>query len=165
MSNLGTFDPTTAEPRRGFDPLPNGWYLGQVVDSDVRDTRSGNGKYAKFEFEVVDGPFQGRKLFANINFQNQNPDAQRIGQAELAELTQATGCGVIRDTTELHFKPVLIKVGVRKDDRDQNEIKAYKPNNGEGAPASAQRAPAQQTRQAPPPQQHAAGGGNRPWAR
>lgn len=168
MAELGmTYDPATAE-RRTFDPIPRGWYLAQIIESDAAPTKAGNGERASFTFELLEAPYERRRLWGGINYKHANPEAQRIGQNELGELTAACGKGPIRNTEELHFIPILVKVGFRKDDPDQNEVKGYKPYVAGGqqqAPAQSQPQQSRQQQQPAqqPQQQRAAAGGSRPW--
>lgn len=172
MAQLGeTFDHTQVEPRDNFDPLPPAWYTAEVTESDVLDTKSGNGRRLPLTFEIKEGPFEGRRVWASINFQNANDIAQRIGQQELAELCSAVGLrGPLDDTNDLHGIPVRIKVGFDKNDPTRNVVKGYKPMDDSSAQvAQAPRTPAptqRQTTTQPAQKQTAAGGGAaRPWQR
>ena len=120
------------------DPIPAGIYEALICDSEVRPTRSGNGKGINLTFEILSGPHKGRKVFAWINFQHPKAEAQRIGQEELARLCKAVGVGKLDDTTQLHNLPMMITVGIDKDDPTRNVIKGYRAKEGTAAaPASA----------------------------
>jgi hypothetical protein len=129
MASLDGFDAAQHEST-GFDPLPPGLYTAIVESSEEKATKANNGKYLKLTLQVVDGEYKGRKIFSNINIENQNPTATAIGLAELADLCRATGVLRPKDSCELHNIPVTIKVAIekRKDTgEEQNRIKKYAP--------------------------------------
>lgn len=145
----GTFDPSTVADDRQL--LPDGEVLAQIFESDLVATKAGTGQIAKFGWEVVSGPLQGRKLWTQENVQNPNAQAQEIGQRNLKRICEAAGTGPISDTEALHFRPMLINVGHEDGDGQfgpKNNIKGYK----SAAPrAGAPPAPAGQTPVSPPP--------------
>ena len=167
MAELGyDFDPNSVpEDDRTFEPMPAGDYEMQVIESDVITTKSG-GKMIKLTLEVVSGPFERRKVWENINIQNQNPDAERIGVRALADLTLAVGLVNVRNSEDLHFRPfrARLKIEPAKDGYDaKNKVSRYMAMNGSApAPQQRQAAPQQSSQ---PRQQAAAGGSSRPWAR
>lgn len=170
MADLGqTFDPQAVPASdRDFDVIPAGQYQAQIVESEVVDTKARTGKMLKLTWEIMSGQFERRKVFHQINIVNQSAKAQEIGQRELAEICEATGAGVIKNSDALHFKPVMIRIAIEKQEGfdDKNIVKRVKPMAG-NAPAAAARPatqPAQQPAQAQP-RPAAAGGGSRPWAR
>ena len=74
MANLGTtFDASSVEPTVSFEVLPPGKYLVQIVNSEMRPTKDGLGRYLHIELDVLDGPHAGRKLFDRLNLVNGNP--------------------------------------------------------------------------------------------
>ena len=139
------------------DPIPAGVYEALICDSEVRPTRSGNGKGINLTFEILSGPHKGRKVFAWINFQHPKAEAQRIGQEELARICKAVGVGKLDDTAQLHNLPMMITVAIDKNDPSRNVIKAYKPKGGAGGAATPVTGVQQQA--------GAAAGGAAPWAR
>ena len=171
MAQLGeSFDPNAVEPRDNFDPLPPGAYAAEIIESDVKETKAGTGQLVALTLKVTEGPFEGRQLWTNINFRNQNETAQKIGQQQLAELCLACGIrGPLEDTEHLHGAPLRVTVRMQKNDATRNEVTKFAPYDAASAPAPAQqhRAPQQQTaRQSAPPlaqNRAATGGGARPW--
>jgi len=130
MAQIGSFDATTVAPREDFSPIPADEYLAQIVDSDMKPTKNGNGQYAELTFEVMEGEFKSRRVWARLNLDNPNVKAVEIAQRDLSAICHAAGKLQIRDTQELHYKPMLIRVEVSKREgyADSNEIKAYKPS-------------------------------------
>lgn len=132
------FDATTVAPQDTFDCLPAGIYIAQATDSEIKPLKSGNGSALNFTFTVLDGQFAGRKLFARLNIQHSNKTAEDIAQKQLSQLCHAAGVLKVSDSSQLHNKPVKIKVSIRKDDSgqygDQNEIKAFEAIKSIAAP-------------------------------
>ena len=147
-----SFDATSIDTS-SHDPIPAGVYEALVTESEIRATRAGNGKGINFTFEILSGPHKGRKVFAWINFQHPKAEAQRIGQEELARICKAVGVGKLDDTAQLHNLPMMITVGIDKDDPTRNVIKNYKAKEG-AAPA-----------QTATPAAGAAASGEAPWKR
>ncbi len=168
MANLGmTFNPDAIEEDAGFEPLPAGDYLAQIIESEITDTKSGSGQMLKLTFEIMSGQHESRRIWDRLNIVNQNPDAQRIAQQQLKRLCDATGSGAISDSEELHFKPIHIRVGIRVDKTGdygpQNTITKCWPAGGAlpvAVKATATTKPAPAAKPAPKP----AATGNRPWS-
>lgn len=130
MASLSGFNAAEVEPSKGFEPLPAGKYLAMIVNSELKPTQAGTGEYLKLEFEIIDGEFKGRKLFANLNLDNPNAQAVQIARAELSAICRAVNVLQPKDSVELHNLPLVLKVGMekRKDTNElQNRIKGYEP--------------------------------------
>ena len=113
------------------DAIPSGTYEAVVTDSETRATKNGTGLGINLTFEILsEGPAKGRKVFAWINYENASAKAQQIGREELASLCKAVGVVELDDTVQLHNLPLLITVGLDRNDPTKNVIKAYKPKAG-----------------------------------
>ena len=143
------------EEKAAYTPLPAGLYVVAVVDSKRKPNSKGTGVYLEFVLEVLDGPYQGRRLWDRLNVENPNEMAVRIARAQLASLCLAVGLTTARDTSELHNRPLRIEVGQRvgPDGRTYNETKGYQALSAAVAPT------------APPPPVAAAAGSIPPWKR
>lgn len=132
------FDASSVAPQQAFQVLPAGVYTVMVTDSEVKPTKNGTGQMAVFTLQVVDGEHRGRKVFARINVQNANPQAEQIGQSQLSALCHAAGVLQIVDTAQLHNRTVRAKVKVRRDQtgqyEDQNEVTAFEAIGSQPAP-------------------------------
>lgn len=140
-------------------PVPSDWYKAVADQSEIKPTKNGDGAYLSVRFTIIEGPFQGRKVFTNFNLKNPNPQAVEIGYAQLSAFAHAVNVLNVGDSQELHNLPLKIKVKVREA-RDgyeaQNEITAYKPQNyvdgsSGSAPAAGGYPGAQQGYNAAPP--------------
>lgn len=121
------------EPDSDFAPIPAGEYPMRVVNSEMKDTKAGNGKRLVLEIDITDGPQQGRKLWQGFNLVNPNPQAVEISQRQLAQLCLAVGKVAITDSDELHMQEFIgkVKVTPAKDGYGPgNEIAVYKPREG-----------------------------------
>jgi len=128
MADLNGFNANEVEPTTEFDPIPAGKYLAVIGESEMKPTKSGTGTYLQFKFEVLDGQYKGRHLWARLNLDNPNQLAVKIARAELSAICRAVGVMAPKDSVELHNLPLLITVKCKKreDTGDiTNEIKGY----------------------------------------
>lgn len=128
MPDLRGFDANTVEPTTDFEPIPAGKYLAVITESEFKPTKSGNGSYLQFTFEILDGPHRGRHLWARLNLDNPNQTAVKIARAELSAICRAVGVMAPNDSVELHDIPLCITVRCKKRNDTgeiQNEIKGY----------------------------------------
>lgn len=134
----------------GNEPKPAGMYVMQVVNSDMRMTKSGSGQYLWLEFEILDGPARG-KHWDRLNIINDNAKAVEIANRQLSAICHALGFAALDDSEKLHFKPLRVQLKVRegKDGSLQNEAK-YLPLEGGATVAPAAPAPAAPVAQAKP---------------
>ena len=58
MSDLTdlNFNANDVQPNNGFDPIPKGTYPAVAVNSEVKTTNKGDGKYLKIEFQRSEEP-------------------------------------------------------------------------------------------------------------
>lgn len=139
--NLADIDPG----ERTFEPLPAGWAIAEITNTENRETRSGTGHYIKVEFTILehldaDVTFAGRKVWANLNYDNPNPKAVEIAQTDMASIAHAVGKPNASDTEEWHGIPLEIYLTIRDGGGEyspSNEVKGYR-----AASAGAQAAPA-----------------------
>jgi hypothetical protein len=111
-----TFDPSTHEGTRDFEPFPAGWYQAQIVEGSVEQARNGNGTYLLAVFEILSGDHRGRKIYQNITLQNVNQQAVEIGQRLLKDIYASIGVtGPTRDIQVMLFKPVMARIGIKRD--------------------------------------------------
>lgn len=142
MANF-TFDATTVEPSAPSGPIPAGTYIAQVIESDLKQLKSGNGTGLALTFQIIDGEFKNRRVWTNLNVKHSNPEAQKIGQQQLSTLCRCVNVPKLTATEQLHNKPVRIRVKIRQDATygDKNEIAGYEAASG-AMPVAATQAPA-----------------------
>lgn len=155
------FDATQVNPSDEYTPIPAGSYPVIITESEIKETKNGSGNYLKVALEVQGGEFQGRKIFHNITLQNQNPTAVSIGQRHLSQICHAVNVLQVKDSADLHYKPLIAVVKIRKGDGqygDSNEVQRYEAARTVGAAPSF--SPPPQARPATQPAQAASA----PWA-
>lgn len=130
--NLQGFNAQEVEPQSSFDPIPAGEYTAMITDSEMKPTKNGAGEYLQLVFDICDGEHEGRKVFARLNLNNPNQTAVEIAQRELSAICHAVGVLTPNDSSDLHDKPMTIKVKIRQSPGydPQNEISAYKALGG-----------------------------------
>jgi hypothetical protein len=136
MANLGqVFDPSQHEPDTSFELLPPGDYNGEIINSELRDTKAGTGQYLWIDMQITDGPSKGRHIYDRLNLYNANKQASDIAWKKLTTISYAVGVGgTFSDDVVLHFKPFVAVVWVKEAGKDkqgiernaQNEVKGYK---------------------------------------
>ncbi|MCA9028408.1 MAG: DUF669 domain-containing protein, partial [Planctomycetaceae bacterium] len=116
MADLRGFDAQTVEPNDSFDPIPNGDYLCIITTSEMKPTKAGDGAYLELELQVLEGPYQGRKLWDRLNLNNANETTVKIARGTLSAICRAVGVLQPTDSCELHDLPLVAKVACRKRD-------------------------------------------------
>src|SRR5829696_4496431 len=48
-----------------YEPLPPGLYVGKLLDIEPRE--SANGEYRRWSWELLEGPYRGRTVYANTS--------------------------------------------------------------------------------------------------
>ena len=128
MANLSGFDANTIEPA-SFDVLPNGSYEAVISNSEMKSTSTG-GEMLVLTLQILNGEYQNRKIWDRLNLKNQNATAVQIAKGTLSSICRAVNVMTPKDSSELHNKPMLIKVGIQPAKgkyAESNVIKAYKP--------------------------------------
>ena len=133
-----SFDATGIEPAAGYDVLPAGKYVAQIIESEMRVTSNGMGQFLWLMLDILEGPYKGRKVFDQLNLVNQNTTTVEIAQRALSAICHATGKLQVADSEELHLIPMTIQVTVKPPKNgygERNAIRYLVP--AEGAPAAA----------------------------
>lgn len=149
------FNPDSVTEDAKFDPIPPGQYLVEIVDSDIRETKSGSGRYVYLDMRVVEGPCEGRHVFDRLNHENDSQTASEIAQRALKRICRLCGIrGDLHDTQDLHFKRFNVFVTVKTDSYGQKNVVRY----SDGPPQ-------EQPRAQPPRQEAPAPDNSKPWQR
>lgn len=129
MAQLGAeFDARAIEPASAFEVIPAGKYKVQIVDSDMRPTKNGEGQYLWLEMEILDGPFANRRLWDRLNIVNPSTQAVEIAQRQLSAICHATGKLSVSDSQELHGIALTVTVRIleaKGNYNARNEIRGY----------------------------------------
>jgi hypothetical protein len=152
MPDLNGFDANGVEPVPSYEPIPAGQYLAMIVSSEEKTSKKGH-KFLSLEFEVLEGPCKGRKVWANLNLSHPSPETVKYARADLAAICKAVGVLKPQDSVQLHNLPMLISVKCanRKDTGElQNRLKGFLPKNAPKAAAQGQPQQAPATSTTPP---------------
>lgn len=116
-----------------FELIPEGWYTAVISKAEVKDTKSGSGKYINIQFDITGPSYHGRVVFCRINFMNASNAAQRIGQAQLKKLMLSLGLTSIDDTDQfINGVEIKIKVALIPEQNGysaSNDVKDFKSNS------------------------------------
>lgn len=150
MAYLGAeFDASQVEPSKPREVVPPGWYKAIIEASDVKPTKKAqeaiqyggpeaNDRLLSLTFRVIEGDYKESLIFSNLNIVNSNPQAQEIGQRELSAICHAIGKLKVKDSGELHHKPLMIKADVERKEgyNPRNVIKGFEAVGGDSSAAS-----------------------------
>jgi len=122
------------ELETSIEAVPAGEYIVIIESSDYVQNKQGTGMILKLVYQIIDGPFKGKKIFENLNLENVNKQAEEISRKALNSIGVATGVAKIQDSAQLHNIPMKLEVTVRNTDDygKQNNIKKHLPMNGGG---------------------------------
>lgn len=151
MANLNGFNAATVEPSQDFEPIPAGKYLAVITESEMKPTKNASGQYLQLTFQILDGPYKGRYVWARLNLHNPNPTTVQIARQELSSICRAVGVLQPGDSVDLHNIPLVVSVKLKKrDDTGEmtNDVRGYAKRDAALAPGSA--APAQANNPTPP---------------
>jgi len=123
------------EPMQDFTPIPDAWYMFEIVKSEVVPTKDKKGKRLNFQMKVVDGgeiendepKHKGRIVFDGLNIDNRSSQAVKISMGELRSICDACEVEMIEDSVELHDIPFWGKVSTETSEGypPKNVIKKY----------------------------------------
>jgi len=85
-----------------YEPLPPGPYVGELLDIESRE--SANGEYRRWSWEILEGPYAGRKVYANTstNFGPQAKARQWVKNIYGRELEAGEQAGVENLVVGMH---------------------------------------------------------------
>ncbi len=96
--------------------LPAAAYQGRVIDTQWRTPRSSDGKFLQAGIQITEGEHEGRIVFARFHLKSAVAATVLIAQRELASLCAALGIGALKDSEQLHDKPLTVVLGVKRRD-------------------------------------------------
>ena len=135
MAQLPSVFNSSDHDSSGFEPIPAGVYVAEIVKSELKTTKDGTGKYISLQLKVVDGDHAGRLVFEMLNIVNKNQTAVDIANRNLKSIVVACGLGddyQLEDTEDLHGIPMGIRVSIQEATAQwpaKNIIKGYMPED------------------------------------
>ena len=151
-----------------YKPLPAGDYPVRVIDSEVRESRSGESRLS-FTYQITSGQYAGRQIFDGFSLWSSNPTAVEISQRRLKSMALAChhpNPNYIQDSSEFHGKEMIVRTAIREyNGNEYTDVKPYTPIMQEVTQPSprAQGAARPSPRNATPPPQPAGNGSALPW--
>jgi hypothetical protein len=132
------------DPSRSFDLMPDHRCEGEIIGGVIAETPKNadikTGKMLTLTHKLTSGPFAGRLVWNQFNYENPSAQAQEIAQIELKKVCKAVGFeGHLTDDAILYGIPMLLRVGIKAGSGGflaKNIIKEWKPLN-ENAPPRA----------------------------
>jgi hypothetical protein len=132
------FDANTVEPTTEFDPVPAAKYLAVITGSEMKPTKNGKGNFLEIQFQIIEGEYANRNVWARLNLDNPNATAVQIARGQLSAICRAVGVMTPKDSCELHNLPLVIDVKCKKrEDTGEmtNEVKGFSKKEAPAAPA------------------------------
>lgn len=125
MAKLNFTASEVVPQQNGYEPKPAGDYVMQIVSSDMRTTKNGDGEYLWLEFDILSGPARG-KFWDRLNLKNKNETTVRIAADRLSEICNAVGLIAVQESEQLHMKPIGVRLKItEKDGTLRNSAKYY----------------------------------------
>lgn len=105
--------------------LPVGEYQMHIINSELRDTKAGDGQYLWLEFEILGPKFAGRKFWDRLNLFNKNETAVKIARKQLASICSALNFASLpNDSVQLHNKPMKVVITHKENKQGNLETRA-----------------------------------------
>ena len=126
--DLNGFNALEIEPAATYEPLPADWYKAVITATEEKPTKAQTGSYLELNMEIIEGNYQGRRVFERLNLNNPKPVAVEIAQRSLSSICRSIGVNNPQNSEELMDKPLMIKVAVKPAQGEygaSNEIKGY----------------------------------------
>lgn len=169
MVNISGYNAADHEPTGEFEPLPEGKYHAEIVQSEERPIGENGEKGNKLTFvwKILAGPAEGRLVWQDIlhgyNVAGEKGDKTRdIAARQLSAICHAIGKLAPADTEDLHHIPCEISVGYQKKrqptDPTRNEVKNVKALERSNAGQPARATPTSPTASNPAPAVASGGG-------
>lgn len=138
---MATMNFDSTQVKDDFSPIPEGEYTAKITNSEWKVSKNNpDNTYFALTVTIIDGKYNGRLLFPNLNLKHPSEEVRGYAEKELKRICMATGIFLVKDSQDLHEIPFLIKLGLSADGLE-NKIKGYKPLTS-GTTAAAIAAPA-----------------------
>lgn len=117
-----------AESESKYKEIPPGSVLRVIVNSiEDRSNLAGTGKNLKPEFEVIEGEYQGRRIWENYAYENPSLKAMEIAWRQIRALSIAVfGDAEPRPLEQFHGKILRVKTkNETYQDKVSTKVSAY----------------------------------------
>ena len=108
-----------------YGVIPESQQVACIVHSETPHGKT----YIKLEWEILEGPYKGRKLWDYLNLFHENVAAVNIARRDLGNIMKACGKPQATQSEELHNISIIISVTVQEPTANfseySNKITAY----------------------------------------
>lgn len=93
MSNVMdyVFDASQFQPDQGAVAIPAGRYVVGISNTELRPTKDGKSMQFVVEYQVIEGPNAGARLYDRFNLFHENTTTSRISHQQLAAICYSVG--------------------------------------------------------------------------
>jgi hypothetical protein len=135
---LGSFDDVN-DNSGNFEPLKEGDHPVTIVDTEIKDTKAGTGKYIQITYQTANN----RKAWGRYNVMNSSEKAQNIGRAQYKGVNLACGfTNWCEDPQELIGSEVIITIKHRDyEGKTQVDVVNVKAPEHESSPTNEDQVP------------------------
>ena len=138
--------------------FPAGEYIGVAVKTDVKDTKTGTGRFVEIEWQIVDGVKKGSIYIDRMNVENHTPVAQRMARGSYKSLQKALKFRdeQMYETSNIHHIPVKLAIRQyesKSSGKMENGVSYYPADGSIPVPSPA----------APPPPSAEPSAAKKPW--
>lgn len=102
------FDATNVAPSQAPVPLETAWYPANILSTEEKPTKTGQGAYLEIKFRIATGT--NKVLTSRLNLKNSSAQAVEIAYGELSAICHAVGKLRVSVAAELHGAPLEIYV-------------------------------------------------------
>lgn len=132
------FDARTVQPAVALTPVPEAWYKVVILKSNIKSTAKGDGGYLELQCNVIEGQYQGRTIYWNLNLFNPSQQAVEIAYKTLSAICHCVGQYQVADQNTpdnvvpmLHNVPLYIWVTIQKGEKgEMNNVRGCKDIHG-----------------------------------
>jgi len=125
------FDPEQQEGSC-FGVIPEGDYVAQIVEAEIRSPKSGDGYMLCLTWKICDGEYENWQIWQQLCYQHSKQQTQDIARRPLKDICVALGINEqVTGPDVFKFKPARVRVSIESDKYgqfdDQNRIKRVRP--------------------------------------
>lgn len=120
-----------AQAQDSFAALPVGEYRAMISSVTDKENKKGTGNYLSFELEIIEGKYENRKLFDNVNYKNTNPAAEQIAWKTLLAIKNACFGEAAKQPALEDFEGKTLRIKVKQEQyngQTQNKVVGYLPD-------------------------------------
>jgi len=132
------FNARTVQPYVSNEPVPDGWYKVVIAKSNIKPTASGKSGLLELVLQIIEGQFQNRQIYYNLNVFNESMQASEIAYKQLSAISHVINVydlqdQDVKDTTVpmIHNIPFMVHAVIAQGTNGPiNNIRGVKDING-----------------------------------